>query len=391
MKSLNKKLWALLLSGAMVFSMAACSSEEDTDSESTASTESTESSEDGDASAYTEELDLDSIVTLGDYKGITVTLTASDYATDDAAVEAEMEDLIDETQPYVEDESATVVGEDDIVCVDYVGSVDGVAFDGGSAEDVMIDVAANASTSGTTFIDGFTDGLAGAEVGSTIDCTVTFPEDYSATDLAGVEAVFTFTINYVAKEVTVDTLTDDYVNTYFSCASVSDFYDYAKETLEAEVEENRESDTRSAVIEAVVANATVEVPEDLLQERLEDYETRYESVYVSEDSTLEEYLSTYFGATIEEFEEQVLDLIEDNVKEELVFRAIAQKEGIVVTNDEFEESLETLMTNGGYSDTSSLFSAYGATEEAGEEYLRISFVCSEAIDFCVENAVVTEE
>ncbi|HAP03899.1 MAG TPA: peptidylprolyl isomerase, partial [Lachnospiraceae bacterium] len=116
---------------------------------------------------------------------------------DDAAVKDYEDTLIEDAGGnFAEDKTQKTVKEDSIVNVDYKGIKDGEAFQNGSASDVTIDVKNNQdASSGTGYIDGFTDGLVGAKVGETVSSKVTFPENYQASDLAGKEVTFEFTVN----------------------------------------------------------------------------------------------------------------------------------------------------------------------------------------------------
>lgn len=169
---MKKKTAALALCGLMVFAMAGCGGE------NAADTGAAKTSEDV-------EYDVNDYVTLGNYQNLEVQITG-DYTVDQSDVDAMVDNLIASAAPCVEDPSQTVVAADSLVNVDYVGKKDGEAFDGGSASDVTIDVATNSDvSSGSGYIEGFSAGLVGAHVGDTVDCNVTFPENYSAKDLAG--------------------------------------------------------------------------------------------------------------------------------------------------------------------------------------------------------------
>lgn len=334
--------------------------------------------------------DVEDYVTLGDYKGLEVTLT-EDYETTEDDILAAEEELIANTVPYIQTED-TVVSEDSIVNVDYVGTKDGEAFDGGSASSVNIDVAGNADADqGTSYIEGFTDGLVGAEVGTTVDSEVTFPEDYSATDLAGQTVTFTFTVNYVETAVTLDNITDDIVAANFSdYKTVDELYEGAKETAEESNEAAKKSAIRSAVIDAVQEECKVnEFPEGLVEKRLEEYEDKFIATYITDGTSLEDYVSTVYSTTLEDFESDITDSIESNLTVEMIFEAIAKEEGIELDEEGYDEYTQGLVEQAGVEQVADLFSIYGPNDAAGEEYLKKMYVCNKACDLCVDEASVT--
>lgn len=214
---MKKRVVALLLCGAMGLSVAACGDKKDTADTTEAVESATESTEEAfvpEGSQY--DLNPADYTTLCDYSAVPVTITG-DYEVNDEDVQNYYENWYAQSGPfYVADDTKTTVEEGDIVNVDYVGKLDGEAFDGGSAENQNIDVYANTSASGSGYIDGFTEGLKGASVGDVIDCDVTFPDDYSNTDLAGKAVVFTFTVNSIQKEVPIDEVDDAFVADNFA-------------------------------------------------------------------------------------------------------------------------------------------------------------------------------
>ena len=328
---MKNKAIALALCGLMMFTLAACGGK------NTAGSGSAKTSEDV-------EYDVNDYVTLGDYQNLEVEITG-DYTVDQSDVDAMVDSLIANAAPCVEDPSQTVVAADSLVNVDYVGKKDGEAFDGGSASDVTIDVANNSDvSSGSGYIDGFSSGLVGARVGDTVDCNVTFPEDYSAPDLAGQPVVFTFTVNYIGRPVTRDTLTDDYVSRYFQTNTVEEFLGTVEAYVNQTAQYSRQNDINTAVMEAVINNATVEeVPRELLDLRVQEYTDQFEAAHCSDGTSLEDYLDTNYGMTLEEFTEQITETMRQNLITQLVFEAVAAKEGIELDEEGFDDYCDSMM------------------------------------------------
>ena len=330
-------------------------------------------------------------VTLGDYKGVNVTIDG-DYSTDEAALDEYIDSVIAQAGGYDKDPDATEVTADSIVNVDYTGIKDGEAFDGGSATDVTIDVAGNSdAVSGGGYIDGFTDGLVGAKVGDTIDCDVTFPEVYQSSELAGQQVIFRFKINYICKKVTREDLTDDFVKENFGYDTVDDFVSAMREAMVAEKEENRTADIRSAVVSTVVANSTVNsYPEDEMSIRGNEYIDSFMQAYGVDEDGLSDYLESTFQVTEDEFKDEIRLQSEDNISTELIFLAIAEKEGITLDEEGYEAYVNGMLLSYGFSDENTLYESYASNAARGEKYISRIYLCNKAIDFCVENANVTE-
>ena len=183
---MKKRVLALLLCVSTAISMTGCGSKGES-VEATEAVENTESTEEVPAVPLAQyDLKGSDYVTLCDYSAIPVTISG-DYDVTDQDVLDYVEKIFTQGGPfYTADPDKTTVEEGDIVNVDYVGKLDGEAFSGGTAEDQNIDVSNNSSTSGSAYIDGFTDGLIGASVGDVIDSNVTFPDEYpNNPDLAG--------------------------------------------------------------------------------------------------------------------------------------------------------------------------------------------------------------
>jgi len=378
---MKKRVFALALAGAMVLSATSCGKEEDATTESKETDSKTETSQ--------IEYNVDDYVTLGDYKGIEVNLEG-EYEYTDEGFDKYVSETVFATGIYVADESQTEVAEDSIVNVDYVGSQDGVAFDGGSAENQNLDVANNcAAGGGSGYIDGFTAGLVGAKVGEETAYEVTFPEDYGNADLAGQTVTFTFQVNYVAKEAdSLDDLTDDYVSTNYGYDTVDEYLDYLKESYESKLTSNLESDTETAVLNALINNCTVsEVPADLLQARI-DLMIQIQNIQLeSYGTTFEDYIEA-MGYEYDDIYQQITDTTTESTKTELILEAIAKAEGMEVDEDGYTKWITEIYEQMGYSDLESLYDDFTVDGYSGQKYFELAYLTESASDFCVENAVV---
>ena len=388
---MKKRILALLLCASTVISITGCGSKGES-AEATEAVENTESTEEAPAVPLAKyDLKGSDYVTLCDYSAIEVTISG-DYEVTDQDVLDYVEKIFTQGGPfYTADPDKTTVEEGDIVNVDYVGKLDGEAFQGGTAENQNIDVSNNSSASGTSYIDGFTDGLLGASVGDVIDSNVTFPEDYNNEDLAGKEVVFTFTVNSIQKEVTVDTMDDEFASEQFHVDSVDAVYEQVRQYLESSAESTHKNDIYSAIEDYLLENCTVDMPADYRSDVIEAIRQNFISRYCDGDESQMESVLTSYGYTEESIEQEWSDSVESSIKLELIVKAIAEKEDIQIDDTEFENYVNNIVSNGGYGDADTLYSNYGYGDAVyGENQIRVIYLAGLVLDKLSETAVVTE-
>ena len=378
---MRNRLLAFGMVAVMALSITACGKEEK-------KTEDTDTTEENTAQAEIE-YDVNDYVTLGEYKGIEVTVEG-EYEYTEEGFDNYVQQQLDSNALYVPDDSQTEVKEDSIVNVDYVGSQDGVAFDGGSAEDQMLDIANNSQAGGTTgFIDGFTAGLVGHSVGEEVAYEVTFPEEYQAEDLAGQTVIFTFQINYIAKAVaSQEDLTDEIVSENFDFDTVDDYMASLKEEYETTLQQNLESDTETAVLNSIINSSTVsEIPEGLVQARVDLILHIQDLQYQAYGTSLKEYMDS-MGYDYDEMVSSITESVKESTETELILEAIAEAEGIEVDEEGYQEFITPIISQMGFTDEEEFYSEFTVDGYGGERYFRLAYQTEKATDFCVENAVV---
>jgi len=390
---MKKKLVALLLCMTTVLTMTACGG---SNGDSVKNTENgAESTETGmpvvDLAKY--EYNYVDYVTLCDYTAIPVEL-AEEYTVTDEDVEAYIDEIFTYYGPfYIADETKTVVAEGDIVNVDYVGKLDGVAFEGGSAPNQNIDVSGNCAAGGyTTYIDGFTAGLMGAEVGSVVDCDVTFPENYGSAELAGKAVVFTFTVNSIQKAVTsLEEMDDATVMANFGVESAEAFSEEIRAGLESDAAYYKMQDGNGDIQQYLLDNCSVEIPADYFADLMKAFRNYYVWQNCSgDDSKLEEYLTTNFGYTVEQAEEEWKEYLTLSVKLEFILEAIAQEMGMELDMTAYEASLAEYVAYYGLETAEPVFESYGYGDVAyGERMVKSMHLQSDLLEKLMETAVVT--
>ena len=384
---MKNRFLAAFLIFTLAFSFTACGNKEEAsaDSKTEQSADEGEKKKDGKPIEY----DVDEYVTLGNYKGLEITLEG-EYEYTDKGFEEYVSKTITDAAIFVEDKDAKEIAEDSIVNVDYVGSQDGVAFDGGSAEDQLIDVGNNSSATGGGYIDGFTAGLVGHKVGEEVAYEVTFPENYGNADLAGQTVIFTFQVNYIAKAIdSQKDLTDEIVSEKLGYDTVSDYMEALKTKYTASLESNLKNDKQTAVLNAIINGSKVsEVPADLLDARVEMYLTVYDKQYQAYGTTAKEYFES-MGQDYDAYVENMKTSIKESTETELILEAIAKAEGIEIDEDGYKSFIENVISSSGASDETSFYEVYDVNGYTGERYFRQSYLTQKALDFCIDNANYT--
>jgi len=267
---------------------------------------------------------------LGDYLGLEVEKPDTD-APDDI-IERELERLAEgmASLDTVEREAR----DGDHVLVDFVGSLDGVEFEGGAATDHMIEVGSG------QLIDDFEEQIIGAKAGEEVEVKVTFPEEYGAQELAGQDAVFAVTVKEV-REKKQPELDDDFASEASEFDTVEELKEDIGKKMSEAAETRAEQDFRIAAVDAAVENATVDLPDQIKLARGQERWDRVERQMAQQGMNPDTYLQMQ-GKTRDEIIEESLPDAEQEIKRESVLVAVADAEGVEVTDAEIEVELEPM-------------------------------------------------
>ena len=272
-------------------------------------------------------------VKLGDYKNLEVSVEASKEVTDaevDEKVERERNNLAE----LIVKEGAAELG--DTVVIDFVGSVDGVEFDGGKGENFSLELGSG------QFIPGFEDQLVGVKAGETVEVNVTFPEQYQAEDLAGKDAKFVTTVHEVkAKEVPAldDELAKDIDEEVETLDELKAKY---RKELESAKEIAFDDAVEGAALELAVANAEiVELPEEMIHDEVHRAMNEFMGNMQRQGISPEMYFQLT-GTTEEDLHKQYEADADKRVKTNLVIEAIAKAEGFEASDEEIEKEINNL-------------------------------------------------
>ena len=279
---------------------------------------------------YTATVAVKPVVTLGEYKGVTVekaeTTVSAKEVNEKLAAELEKNARVVEVEREIK--------KDDIANIDFVGSVYGVEFEGGKGEDYPLTIGSG------TFIPGFEDQLIGHKAGETVDVKVTFPENYGAKDLAGKEALFVTTIKTV-KEKQVPAADDEFASEVSEFDTLDEYKKDLKKTLKEEKEKAATTTNERNVIAKVVENASVEIPAPMLEAQLDNMLYDYQTRLAQQGIPMDQYLKIT-GQTVEQIKDQMKESAEKNLKTSLVIEAIMEKENITVAEERVDEEFKKI-------------------------------------------------
>lgn len=272
-------------------------------------------------------------VKLGDYKDLEVSVEATKEVTD-AEVDEKIERERNNLAELIIKEDAAELG--DTVVIDFVGSVDGVEFDGGKGDNFSLELGSG------QFIPGFEDQLVGAKAGETVEVNVTFPENYQAEDLAGKDAKFVTTVHEV-KTKEVPALDDELAKDIDEEVETLDELKakYRKE-LEAAKEIAYDDAVEGAALELAVANAEiVELPEEMVHDEVHRAMNEFMGNMQRQGISPEMYFQLT-GTTEEDLHKQYEADADKRVKTNLVIEAIAKAEGFEASDEEIEKEINDL-------------------------------------------------
>ena len=279
---------------------------------------------------YTATVAVKPEVTLGEYKGVTVekaeTTVSAKEVNEKLAAELEKNARVVDVDREIK--------KDDIANIDFVGSVDGVEFEGGKGEDYPLTIGSG------IFIPGFEDQLIGHKAGETVDVKVTFPENYGAKDLAGKEALFVTTIKTV-KEKQGPAADDEFASEVSEFDTLDEYKKDLKKTLKEEKEKAATTTNERNVIAKVVENASVEIPAPMLEAQLDNMLYDYQTRLAQQGIPMDQYLKIT-GQTVEQIKDQMKESAEKNLKTSLVIEAIMEKENITVAEERVDEEFKKI-------------------------------------------------
>ena len=270
-------------------------------------------------------------VTLGEYKGVTV---------DKIEVEVTEEDIEAEIKKDQEQNARTITVEDrpvamdDQVTIDFDGYVDGEQFEGGYAEDYPLTIGSH------SFIDTIEDQLVGKNIGEDVEVQVTFPEEYHEKSLAGKPAMFKVKIKEIKKKEYPE-LDDEFVQDVSEFKTVDEYKEDVKARLTAKKESEAKSKKEDAVVDKVIENATMDIPEAMIEQQQNQMLQEYAQQLSYQGLSLEQYMQ-FTGMTPDVMKEQIKPQALKRIQSRLVLEAVVAAEGIQVSDEEFDAEMKKM-------------------------------------------------
>lgn len=277
-------------------------------------------------------------VKLGEYKGVSI---------EEEAVDVTEDEVKEQIEKYREDAAELVVKETgkirkgDTVVLDFEGFKDGVAFEGGKGENYSLEIGSN------TFIPGFEDGLKGLETGDEKDLDITFPESYQVEDLAGQPVVFKVKVNEIKKKQ-LPKLDNSFAKEVGleGVETVDQLKEKVKENLLDAKAKDAEGKANDALLQKVVESATVEIPEELVDDEKNQMLNELQQRLSQQGLSFDMY-KQILGTTEEAVKEQMTEEALNRVKVRLVLEAIADEEKIVAAEEEIESEYQEIASQYG--------------------------------------------
>lgn len=280
---------------------------------------------------FTAEVALKPDVTLGEYKGIEVEKT--DTSVSDEDIENEINRVLEQNARTV-DVQDRPVKEKDIAIIDFEGFMDGEAFEGGSGKDFNLTIGSH------SFIDNFEEQLIGASIGDEKEVNVTFPENYQSKDLAGKPAVFKVKINAI-KEKELPEMDDELVKDISEFETVDEYKEDVKKRLSEEKEGHAKRVKEDAVVEKIIENSTMELPEPMIDTQVNQMANEFVRNIQRQGLSPEMYFQ-YTGVSQEKFMEELRPQAIHRIKTRLVMEAVVKAEDIKVSDEEYDEEVNKM-------------------------------------------------
>lgn len=331
--------------------------------------------EKGKAFIFTAEVALKPEVTLGDYKGIAVEVPSSEVTEEDIA--AELDKVRDQNARIVTVTDRPVADKDETV-INFAGSVDGVPFDGGTAEDYALTIGSH------SFIDTFEDQLIGKNIGEEVDVNVTFPAEYHAAELAGKPALFKVTVKEIkAKELPA--ADDDFAQDVSEFDTLVEY----KADIQAKLKDKKEKEAKrakeDAAIDKIIEKAQMDIPDAMIETQVRQMADDFAQRIQSQGLTVEQYFQ-FTGSNSEQLFEQMRPQALKTIQVRLVLEAIVKAENIVIADEDLDKEIAQMAEN--YKmEADKLKELIGEKEK---EQIIMDMAVQKAVDLIGETAVVAE-
>ena len=298
------------------------------------------------------------------------------YNVKDADVDAEIEKVLERNARKVNVEGRAAE-KGDIANIDFVGTADGVKFEGGEAQGFDLTLGSG------QFIPGFEDQVIGMNVGEKKDVNVTFPEDYQAADLKGKAAVFAVTLNSLSAKEKPE-LTDAFIKEATGSETIEAYKEKTKERLQKQADSRANDDTENAILNEIAKGASAEIPQAMIESEIDNLVRRFEYQLMYQGLKLDDYLA-FIKTTKEDFRKTYEEAAKKNVLNQLIISQIIKNEKIDATEEEVKAKIAEQAESVGKS-----AEEYEKTIDPRQvDYLRNDIIITKLFDFLKANNEMT--
>ena len=308
-------------------------------------------------------------VELGKYKGVEI--KKIEYKTTDKDIEHELGHMAERNARLVTIEDRPVE-KGDITIIDFEGSIDGVKFEGGSAENHELEIGSN------TFIPGFEDQIIGMKIEEVKDVKVKFPDEYFSKDLAGKDAVFKVTLHEIKKKE-LPKIDDEFAKDVSEFDTLDELKNSIKERLDTDNERKAKYETEEEAIKAVCDNTKLDIPNGMVELEIDNMMKDMETRLSYQGLNLNQYMQM-LGKTEADMRGEFKEQAERQIKSRLVLEAIVKAENIEVEEKDVTEKVKEMAKQYGRKEEELL------ENEQLKEYISENLKTEKAIDFIVKNA-----
>ena len=309
---------------------------------------------------------------LGKYKGVEI--KKIEYKVTDEDVEHELGHMQEHNSRLISVEDRPVE-KGDIANINFEGFVDGVAFEGGKAENHDLEIGSN------TFIPGFEDQIIGMKIDEEKDIKVKFPDEYFSKDLAGKDATFKVKVNEIKKKE-LPTLDDEFAKDVSEFDTLKELKESIKEKQQKQNDERAKYETQDAVIKAVCENVKVDIPSGMIETETENMLKDMEQRLAYQGLKLDQYLQM-MGKTREEMQKEYEPQATEAIKSRLALEAVIKAEKIEVPEIDVDEKIKEMAKNYGKENDEEFLK-----NENVRNYIKQGLESEKAIEFLVENAKI---
>ena len=309
---------------------------------------------------------------LGKYKGVEI--KKIEYKVTDEDVEHELGHMQEHNSRLISVEDRPVE-KGDIANINFEGFVDGVAFEGGKAENHELEIGSN------TFIPGFEDQIIGMKIDEEKDIKVKFPDEYFSKDLAGKDATFKVKVNEIKKKE-LPTLDDEFAKDVSEFDTLKELKESIKEKQQKQNDERAKYETQDAVIKAVCENVKVDIPSGMIETETENMLKDMEQRLAYQGLKLDQYLQM-MGKTKEEMQKEYEPQAIEAIKSRLAIEAVIKAEKIEVPDIDVEEKMKEMAKNYGRENDEEFMK-----NENVRNYIKQGLESEKALEFLVENAKI---